>query len=642
MSEPIELRILQGNGENIFTGNDKYVIPLYQRAYAWGSRQLKQLVEDISDFDSDKYYIGTLIVSRNGDTFEVIDGQQRLTSLYLLLTCLGIDIHENLSFARRDRSNYTLKNIAKVIRDDESLEKTMLEGTIIDGLETLKEEIRRCGVDRDALADRLGRVVLYRIEVPEHTDLNRYFEIMNTRGEQLEQHDIIKAQLMGYLEGKEPEDRLASDVFAKIWEACSDMDGYVQMNFESTALRDSIFGQDWSAYPGSFDDIASSDCWSSNVQGESMTLSDIMSPDFRVTRSISDKDDNKRRFESVIEFPYFLIHSLKVFAIINGLESSDGQKLIPELMNDKTLTVTFRRVLDFGLKDGQNLDRRSFSRDFIIHLLRMRFLFDKFIIKREYLDDNPEGEWSLKELHVSASGRYKKAYFKNTNFSRKGEWNQERNWRHVYNLMIQSCLRVSYTSPKVMHWITRMMAWLSVDYNWRDMKHGLFGMAENLARESVKRDFLYPEAENGYASGVETPHLVFNYLDYLLWKKDPDKTQFDFEFRNSVEHWYPRNPSNGTFDKWEDGVDRFGNLCLIQRNVNSKFSNMDPVSKKNTFKEMIAKGSLKLRLMAAATDDSATWMESGHIEHQKAMLGILMSDCGLTPQDLTQTTNKKS
>ena len=139
MSEPIELRILQGNGENIFTGNDKYVIPLYQRAYAWGSRQLKQLVEDISDFDSDKYYIGTLIVSRNGDTFEVIDGQQRLTSLYLLLTCLGIDIHENLSFARRDRSNYTLKNIAKVIRDDESLEKTMLEGTIIDGLETLKE-----------------------------------------------------------------------------------------------------------------------------------------------------------------------------------------------------------------------------------------------------------------------------------------------------------------------------------------------------------------------------------------------------------------------------------------------------------------------------------------------------------------------
>ena len=49
-----------------------------------------------------------------------------------------------------------------------------------------------------------------------------------------------------------------------------------------------------------------------------------------------------------------------------------------------------------------------------------------------------------------------------------------------------------------------------------------------------------------------------------------------------MEHWYPRNPSNGTFDKWEDGVDRFGNLCLIQRNVNSKFSNMDPVSKKNT------------------------------------------------------------
>ena len=35
--------------------------------------------------------------------------------------------------------------------------------------------------------------------MPENTDLNRYFEIMNTRGEQLEQHDILKATLMSYL-----------------------------------------------------------------------------------------------------------------------------------------------------------------------------------------------------------------------------------------------------------------------------------------------------------------------------------------------------------------------------------------------------------------------------------------------------------
>ena len=39
---------------------------------------------------------------------------------------------------------------------------------------------------------------------------------------------------------------------------------------------------------------------------------------------------------------------------------------------------------------------------------------------------------------------------------------------------------------------------------------------------------------------------------------------FTFEFRNSVEHWYPQNPSKGTFDEW-DQVDRFGNLCLFTK-----------------------------------------------------------------------------
>lgn len=95
--------------------------------------------------------------------------------------------------------------------------------------------------------------------------------------------------------------------------------------------------------------------------------------------------------------------------------------------------------------------------------------------------------------------------------------------------------------------------------------------------------------------GVNTPHIVFNYLDYLLWYYDREGySDFTFEFRNSVEHWYPQNPSEGTFEQWKDGVDQFGNLCIIQRNVNAKFSNMSPEAKKSTFKNMIAKGSIKL------------------------------------------------
>ena len=108
-----ELRIISA-GENIFDSDIEYTIPLYQRAYAWEDKQLIQLVEDISDVSDDaNYYIGSLIVSRQGNKFEVVDGQQRLTSLYLLLNCLGVDVKNTLTFACRDKSNYTLREAAQ-------------------------------------------------------------------------------------------------------------------------------------------------------------------------------------------------------------------------------------------------------------------------------------------------------------------------------------------------------------------------------------------------------------------------------------------------------------------------------------------------------------------------------------------------
>ena len=85
-----ELRIINENKNKNLFDLGEYVIPLYQRAFAWEERQLDQLVEDIIDIpDNSNYYIGSLIVSRNGNKYEVVDGQQRLTSLYLLLSCLG-------------------------------------------------------------------------------------------------------------------------------------------------------------------------------------------------------------------------------------------------------------------------------------------------------------------------------------------------------------------------------------------------------------------------------------------------------------------------------------------------------------------------------------------------------------------------
>jgi hypothetical protein len=102
--------------------------------------------------------------------------------------------------------------------------------------------------------------------------------------------------------------------------------------------------------------------------------------------------------------------------------------------------------------------------------------------------------------------------------------------------------------------------------------------------------------------GIDTPHIVLNYLDYLLWKENPTKySDFVFEFRNTVEHWYPQHPSGGyVYEIWkQEEVDNFGNLCLLQRNYNSKFSNLEPHAKKNNFRKYdMLKGSIKLRIMS--------------------------------------------
>ena len=650
MSEYItKLNILSQDG-TIFDTDVKYVIPLYQRAFAWEEKQLTQLIEDINDVADDaNYYMGTLIVSRQDNAYEVVDGQQRLTALFLLFNCLGIQVPHTLKFACRAKSNYTLEHIQDLLHDNRiSLDMDAVEEGIRIGTEILQEKLQEINNEQNTLElfiEKLKRVVLYRIVVPEHTDLNRYFEIMNTRGEQLEQHDILKAMLMSYLNDTDKK------IFAKIWEACSDMTGYVQMHFVSknNVVRDKIFKSYWC-------DVPTSD-WS-----EYMTIFETEEPQpeqwqikeiIRHNTVIEDEgyldDDVRVRFDSVIEFPYFLLHTIKVLVTINNISHKDvHKKLLDELpLDDKKLLENYTRVIAHGVYKGQLINsspkhKATFAKLFISCLLRTRYLFDRCIIKREYANDDQEGEWSLKTLVASrlqSRSRVKVPLYQNSWIVWYRAQGKTNNKRVRDNIQLQSALRVSYTSPKVMHWITKLLIWLSEE----DCKHynedidAYNDIIENIAIEAVRRDFLENEdcITNNYAMGVNTPHIVFNYLDYLIWYYNDDERykDFKFEFRNSVEHWYPQHPSEGTFEEWKDGVDQFGNLCLVQRNINSRFSNMSPEAKKTTYRDMISKGSLKLRLMSDLTEKNGDqpanlyWKETLCKKHGDDMLQMLRDAC---------------
>lgn len=645
MSNLITELYIIGESSNIFDIDTEYIIPLYQRAYAWEDKQLIQLIEDIDDIAEDaNYYIGSLIVSQQSRKYEVVDGQQRLTSLYLLLNCLGIRTKPTLTFACREKSNYTLRNIEELLLENRSkLDMDRIEVGIQRGVKILSHELGKAEFDKESFIKKLAKVIVYRIEVPKNTDLNRYFEIMNTRGEQLEQHDILKATLMSYLS-----DDSEKGLFAKIWGACSDMTGYVQMHFISNknTVREAIFNSEWNGMPSNNWHDYKKAINVSTQKTTGHTIRDLIDKNFKVEDDEGYVDGDIRvRFESVIEFPYFLLHTLKVYINLYSVVSKDStSKIVDELLDNKKLLEAFDRVVTGGFaKNGEIAQNKGdFARSFIMCLLRTRYLFDKYIVKREYTSDNTEGEWSLKSLYVSGRRSKKKAYYRNTKFTRSGESASINDQRNKTNIMMQSALRVSYTSPKIMHWITKLLIWLS-ESDCKNIKSDSITtfnkVSENIAIDAVRENFFQICQDGVYAMGVNTPHIVFNYLDYLLWYYDHNSkkkySDFVFEFRNSVEHWYPQNPSEGTFEQWQDGVDQFGNLCIIQRNVNSKFSNMSPEAKKSTFKDMIAKGSIKLRIMSEFTEKNANkaaslyWKETAYKAHEEEMLGYLKKACNL-------------
>ena len=63
-----------------------YNIPEYQRPYKWRNKQIEDLIDDIEEsMDTGEYFIGSIILVKKNDVYDVIDGQQRLTTLTLML-----------------------------------------------------------------------------------------------------------------------------------------------------------------------------------------------------------------------------------------------------------------------------------------------------------------------------------------------------------------------------------------------------------------------------------------------------------------------------------------------------------------------------------------------------------------------------
>lgn len=103
----------------------KFYVPSYQRGYRWGRDEVIRLLEDIYANDTNDYCLQPVVVRKNGERFELIDGQQRLTTLYLIYRYMynasGGFLDEpkfSLEYETREKSQDFLENVDLSLKED--------------------------------------------------------------------------------------------------------------------------------------------------------------------------------------------------------------------------------------------------------------------------------------------------------------------------------------------------------------------------------------------------------------------------------------------------------------------------------------------------------------------------------------------
>ena len=244
--------------------NSNFVIPDYQRPYAWTEEECQTLWEDIfefafpngqyKDFNSDEeYYLGPIVTFKNeNNKKEVIDGQQRLTTLMLLLRAFYV----RFSLMKTDESMKTRDLIAKCIWKTDEFGTANLNELKIDSevaTDNDKEEfldILKTGIVKDNQKSKyaknyrffqakieeflneyldvfsyfpiriLNNCILLPIEADNQNTALRIFSTLNDRGLPLSDADIFKAQFYKYYSKKGEKEN-----FIKKWkeleEVCS-------------------------------------------------------------------------------------------------------------------------------------------------------------------------------------------------------------------------------------------------------------------------------------------------------------------------------------------------------------------------------------------------------------------------------------
>jgi len=641
----------------IYTGGYQFSIPSYQRPYVWSDDDVLLLFNDVKEackHDDKNYFIGTVLSSRikskTGAIYELIDGQQRTTTLMLIAIAFkaaGINSKLNGLAVFKSEDGNTMPRLQFAIRD---LVQQFLGGLaglkgyekptqeVIDNNDYLKQIGVALGVLSNHIekldereAEKLGEYFYSNVQwvnniVPAQMDLNRLFATMNTSGVQLEQADILKAKLFKHIK---------SDVaqYDAMWVACEHMENYFERNVRKVfpdVEWNSIEPKDLATFdPELFYHPEQS---SQNNEGIGFSIGELNQtliknnvPDNTTAQTFEtyDLDVETTYCRPIIKFPLFLIHAYRVYLALNNKTDIE-----PRLHSDRLLEI-FNPLIDSSETE---------VKAFIEMLWQVRYQFDFWVIKWVERDDSSESQLSLTYQSRSQS---------------KGQYYINRTPKDINALILLQSVRNFTGERSAQYWITPFIAKLIRKKISSKQENEALHLLEKIDNRMslalcsqkdasfkqanlIKPKRIQWEIQEKYfaeANGTGFEHYWFQKLEYLLWKEVNDSKsalntsdlekfkKYRITSKNSVEHVHPQN------DEYKNHLpsktlNAFGNLVLLSPGENSSYSNQDVDKKQIDFERKSHFDSLKLRDIFYKKGNRP-WDTSEIETHQKRMLKVL-------------------
>lgn len=526
-------------------GNGKYRIPLYQRLFEWEDEQLKGLLEDLKGhFDSKgntPYYIGMMTGCKKDDSIDLVDGQQRFTTMMLMGIIMRHWHEEWEHFTTPERLNFVARENDKNYLEDliGNRDSKIVNAKMQRALQIISQYLATTfgnDADRKEYCQYVyEHLTFFVAELPDNYSsspkkLNKYFETMNSAGRSLEQHEKIKVELLKNCPEGQPK-----PLFTKIWNSVERMNTRLLCTPDHSAELNVIDAE--------IDKICRSEFENLDIEKS----------------SIDGDKENRQKLEDI-------------------MPSSDEPKESGQVRRDVTSAVDFQELLllalNFTLNAEKPLDKYKLEEsfkgfpaekipEFYYNLYKIRLLLDRYVIRIE-----KENNRNIYRIHLSDDDE------------------QRDKEREMEIIQYQSML---YVSTSVRLWLTPYLEWLMEERKAgkRPDPKVLLDKLKEIDNGIHPKRTLPPVEEMAYDRGID--RYWFWRLDYYLWERcEEDKSlseeereiisKYTFRANRSIEHLHPQNQENNT--EWSaDDVNSFGNLALISTSFNSQQSN-DPVGVK--------------------------------------------------------------